>query len=438
MKKGNLFKKLTAFVLVGAMAVGTMTGCGNSNKSDKVDNTKSGTTETKKEDDVKDGTAETKKYKIGIAEAQANDEVTTRRAYLEKYIAPLYNVEFVFSETLKDDAATKTFIENCIDSGADAVIDFKSNSEQFARLCEENGLVYTVNGTFEQEPALKTEKLPLFTGVVGANNPQVGKLFGDWLEETASADGSDGFLVSTSLASQGNVQHVEVTRAILEGLQQKYGITYEQSIEDLIASSETTNVANDKNILITLYPGSPNKDTWLPGVSSLLQTGKYKMFLASGQTYNQSAQVVDEVEKAFKIDIKIASVGALGAALTTAFNTLDNSGNPSVDLITIKSVSCLTACLFAITLNALDGAMDQACRIDGMPTSYNFNFIPVTSAEQLTAMSGWDDRDSANWIASDKVVDQMLVRKTPQVKAEDIQKLMESLDYEQIKGFMQK
>ena len=29
-----------------------------------------------------------RQYVIGIAEAQANDEVTTRRAYLEKYIGP--------------------------------------------------------------------------------------------------------------------------------------------------------------------------------------------------------------------------------------------------------------------------------------------------------------------------------------------------------------
>ena len=33
--------------------------------------------------------AATKQYVIGIAEAQANDEVTTRRAYLEDFIAPL-------------------------------------------------------------------------------------------------------------------------------------------------------------------------------------------------------------------------------------------------------------------------------------------------------------------------------------------------------------
>ncbi|MFR8706512.1 MAG: hypothetical protein ACLVFC_06985 [Subdoligranulum sp.] len=44
--------------------------------------------------------------------------------------------------------------------------------------------------------------------------------------------------------------------------------------------------------------------------------------------------MVDEVEKSFGIDIKVASVGALGQTLTTAFNTKDPFGNPSIDLAT--------------------------------------------------------------------------------------------------------
>lgn len=271
-----------------------------------------------------------------------------------------------------------------------------------------------------QHPELLTTDYTNFAGCIGANNAQVGSLFGDWLEENASEDGSEGFLISTSLAAQGNTQHVEITRAILEGLQQKYGITYTKSIDDLIASSETTNVENDKNILITLYPGSPNKDTWLPGISTLLQTGNYKMFLSSGQTYNQSATVVDEVEKSFGINIKVASVGALGTTLETAFNTKDSSGNSSVDLVAIKTVSTQTAAMFAATYNALvSGAECRACRgEDGLPVYFTFNFIPITSAEQLTEMSGWDAKETGNWIANKDFVDQMLVTVNPDVTSE--------------------
>lgn len=313
MKKSKLFQSALSLMLAGGM----LTACGSSASSTAASTAASTGSDSTAASTASDSAAPaaTKQYVIGIAEAQANDEVTTRRAYLEDFIAPTYNVKFIFSETLKDDAATKTFIENCIDSGVDAIIDMKSASGQMAQLCMDNGLVYTINGNYTQHPELLTTDYTNFAGCIGANNAQVGSLFGDWLEENASEDGSEGFLISTSLAAQGNTQHVEITRAILEGLQQKYGITYTKSIDDLIASSETTNVENDKNILITLYPGSPNKDTWLPGISTLLQTGNYKMFLSSGQTYNQSATVVDEVEKSFGINIKVASVGALGTTL---------------------------------------------------------------------------------------------------------------------------
>lgn len=306
MKKSKLFQSALSLMLVGGM----LTACGSSASSTAASTAASTGSNSTAASTASDSAAPaaTKQYVIGIAEAQANDEVTTRRAYLEDFIAPTYNVKFIFSETLKDDAATKTFIENCIDSGADAIIDMKSASGQMAQLCMDNGLVYTINANYTQHPELLTTDYTNFAGCIGANNAQVGSLFGDWLEENASEDGSEGFLISTSLAAQGNTQHVEITRAILEGLQQKYGITYTKSIDDLIASSETTNVENDKNILITLYPGSPNKDTWLPGISTLLQTGNYKMFLSSGQTYNQSATVVDEVEKSFGINIKVPAL----------------------------------------------------------------------------------------------------------------------------------
>ncbi|MDD3429495.1 MAG: hypothetical protein PHG02_05790 [Oscillospiraceae bacterium] len=184
--------------------------------------------------------------------------------------------------------------------------------------------------------------------------------------------------------------------------------------------------------MITLYPGSPNKETWLPGVSSLLQTGKYGIFTSSGQTYNQSANIVNEVEQSFGIDIKVASVGALGTTLTTAFNTQDPQGNSSVDLITVKSVSALTACLFAVTYNALTGNMDTACRDNGKPIYFNFNFIGVTSPEQLVDMEGWDDRDAENWIAGKEVVNSMLSVYNPNLTANDINSFMESLSYESI------
>lgn len=420
----SILKRVAAGILTGALCLAAFTGCG-SNGSSAQGGSSAG------------GEATGEKFVIGVAEAQANDEVTNRRAYYENFIAPTYNVEFIFSEVLKDDAAVKTFIENCIDSGADAIIDFKSNSSQMARLCEENGVVYTVQGIPDMAPDLLEGDFPLFTGWAGANNDQVAGLFRTWLEENASEDGSEGFLISTSLASQGNVQHMEVSRAILEGLQDMYDLTYEQPIDDLILVSETTNVTNDKGLLITLYPGSPNKDTWLPGISSLLQSGNYKMFLSSGQTYNQTATVVNEVEQAFGIDIKVASIAAFSTTLDTAFNTLDPNGNPSVNFVTVKPSSALNAALFASTYNALNGAIETTCRDEnGDPANFRFNMIGIDSPEELAKTKGWDDAEAGTWIAGKEFVDQMLVTTNPDVTAASINELMASVDVDTIAEMM--
>lgn len=428
MKKSyNILKSLLAVILVLSMAL-SMVACGNSAPE------ANGEVATAKKDDAAPAT---KQFVIGIGEAQANDEVAIRRAYLDNYIAPKYNVKFIYSERLADDSLTKEFIENCADAGADAVIDFKTCSAQMARLCEENGLVYATNGNLANAPELVTENFPLYAGNVASNNAQTGIMFKEWLQNNASEDGSEGFLVATMLASQGNAQHAEITRAILEGLQQKYNLTYELPVEDLVVASDTTTVSNDKNVLITLYPGSSSKETWLPGVSNLLQTGKYGIFLSSGQTYNQSATAVDEVERSFGKNIKIASVGALGNTLTTAFNTSDSFGNASVDFITVKSISASTAALFAIVYNTLVNGDATVCRdAEGNVMNFSFNFIGVESAEQLAKMDGWDDKEAQNWIANEAFVNELLITTNPNATAETIDAHMKAMSFETIQATM--
>ena len=282
--------------------------------------------------------APAKQYTIGIAEAQANDETTVRRAYLENYIGPAYNVKFIFSEVLKDDAATKTFIENCADAGADAIIDFKSMSGQMCQICADNDMVYAISGNYIAHPEFLETDYPNFAGAVGSNNAELGSLFGTWLKDNVEADGTEGYLIATGIASSGNQQHIEIGQGILNGIADKYGLTFEQDIADLVTVAETTNAANDKGILSPCIPlpqqGNLAARRFCPDPDRPVQ-----YFLSAGQTYNQSATVVDEVEKSFGIDIKVASVGALGQTLTTAFNTKDPFGNPSIDLATVKSTS---------------------------------------------------------------------------------------------------
>lgn len=416
----RILKRAVACVLTGALCLTVLCGCGGKPIS--------GTDSGEKTGD---------EFVIGVAEAQSNREVDIRRSYFENFIAPTYHVRFIFSETLKNDAAVKTFIENCIEAGADAIIDFKSNSAQMARICEESGVYYTAQGTPNVSQDLLNGDFPLFTGWSGTNNEHLAQLFRGWMTQNLSENGSEGILIATSLAPQGNAQHIEVTQTLLQGLQEKYGLVYEQPIDDLALASDTINVANDKGILITLYPGSPNKDSWLPGISSLLESGRYSLFISCGQTYTQTDATVRQAEETFGIDVKVACIAALSRELDAAFNTLDPNGNPSVNFATVKPSSVLAASVFAAAYNALNGAIETACRDEqGKPANFRLNMIGISSPEELAGIQQWDDPENDTWVADKEFVDSLLVTDHPDITATDINRILANLTTDAITKMM--
>lgn len=83
MKKSKLFQSALSLMLVGGM----LTACGSSASSTAASTAASTGSNSTAASTASDSAAPaaTKQYVIGIAEAQANDEVTTRRAYLEDH-----------------------------------------------------------------------------------------------------------------------------------------------------------------------------------------------------------------------------------------------------------------------------------------------------------------------------------------------------------------
>lgn len=148
-------------------------------------------------------------------------------------------MEFVFSEQCKDTDDELTFIEGCADAGCDAIISYRSvDANQMAQVCEEYGMQYVINtaripevdGAFEGG-------YETFQGSFGADNEHVGQLFRDWLSSNASDDGSEGFMITSSLAFSGNIQHLETAIAALSALQSKYNLTFEDTVENLAKTS---------------------------------------------------------------------------------------------------------------------------------------------------------------------------------------------------------
>lgn len=353
-----------------------------------------------------------KKFKIGVMEAQANDSTVLRRSYYENYIAPRYNVEFVFSEQVKSAEDEMNFIENCADMGVDAIISYRSSPDvnQIIQVCGEYDMPYVLNTT--RTPMLEeafTSGYENMAGVWGTVPATVAVKFKEWIESVASADGSEGFMVTSALAFQGNTMHAECTQGLLSALQEIYDLKYEDTIENLAATAVPLEVPNDKGINIYIYPGTNSTtDNWVQGASAALQTGKYGVFLQAAPTYGYTGVVVDEVERGFNKDIKVAVNASISDTLVAAFNTDDKFGNPSLDMATVQSTSFLSAMGFIQIYNQLTGHEDLNKIENGEPASFNMPVWPLSSREQVNEAATWDNAEKETWVFNEDAINEAL------------------------------
>ncbi len=424
-------KRIWSLALAGIMVLSATACSGGSDTGTSAETSQTAQGETAQEGETDSAYSES--FKIGIAEVQANDESIQRRAYFEDYIAPHYNCEFIFSEQCNGTEDILTFIENCADAGCDAVISYGNEDiEQLTQVCQEYGMMYVVN-TVRINP--KTEAA--FSGgyenfaAFGSDQTAIGQVFGDWLKENASADGSEGFLICSGLAYSGNLQQTEITQSCLTALQELYGLTYESDLNSMVISSSPIEAANDKGINIYVYPGNPNKvEGYLQGLTAALQTGKYGVMLQSVQLYDQTGVVVQETEEALNKDIKVAGMATVSESLKTAFATKDQFGNPTVNMATAKPVSLLCASGFAQTYNLLTGHRDATLAENGDAGELNTTLWPITDLETLDIISQWDTPEGGKWIVDYDIVDSMLAVNNPELTNADMQAIVDSVTYE--------
>lgn len=429
-------KKMLSLLFVVVLCIGLM-GCGNSSKS--VDSGKEQNSQNASED--KDGdsaetsTSDHKKFKIGILEVQLNDESAIRVNYFNDYIGPRYNCEFMFSEACTTLDAAMTFVENAADAGCDAIINYYAvgaNTDQLIQLCQEYGMVYCENsGQIPANAAAYSAGYENFGGGFQADQPATGKLFYDYLSETMEPDASHNFIIGTGAAYQGNTQQTEISTNMLEAIAEIYDLKYDATIEELITSSSPINATNDKGVEIYCYPGGPNEDGWLEGMSAALQTGTYDYLLLASQALGNVGNVVSEVEEALDKDITIIGFGSFGDALTNAFNTKDRFGNTTCSMSTVKFTSLVSAMGFSEVYNLLTGHPEVVTKENGEAGELLFRMQSVTSPEQLEDMSGWDTTD--NWVADYDIVDGFLAEYSDGLTYEQIQERIFDVTYESIK-----
>ena len=153
MKK--MMKKVLSLALCLMLVLGTV-GCGNSAAATNADGSK--------ELDM------SKKVKMGVLVSDTTTaEALAFRSYFTEYIQKQYNVEFVYSDELKDAAGEKSAIDTFITNNCKAVISF-SSFDRAAQLeqCAAARVYYAVaTGTLTAEEYEKYKTNEYYVGAIG-------------------------------------------------------------------------------------------------------------------------------------------------------------------------------------------------------------------------------------------------------------------------------
>ncbi|MGB4587777.1 MAG: hypothetical protein WBI17_00915 [Clostridiaceae bacterium] len=387
--KKKILSLVTAMVMVFSLA-----GCGSS-KAPAVEGTPSVQTKTENSE----GSQE--KVTIAVAWNSIDATAQTRMTYLKDYLGPAVGIDFIFSETISDTAQLMTFLENSYASGADGLLSLVTDgTEQLVSKADELG-IYTavVSSTLNKEVA----EIPTYMGITGIDLNKVSDAYGELLDAQFDSSEPGNFIIISGGSAMGVASHREATKSMLETLQEKYGLTYDADVMELAKLNATTEISTGKEeVKITIVPGFPNMDGYVSGVSGLLQTGDYDAIVSVYPTAETFGTAIDEVEKALGKNIKVLCQANFGENTKKAFNTLDSTGNPTLDGAVINSGSASDAYGVVLLYNGITGHGD-AIKPEGKAITMAPGPLVSGSAEDYKLLEQLDTRDDMYVYSSDEI-----------------------------------
>ena len=145
-------------------------------------------------------------------------------------------------------------------------------------------------------------------------------------------------------------------------------------------------MGSDKGNKVYIYPGYPYVDTYVSGLSSVLQTGEYDILITVFDVADMLATTVDEVERAFNFDVKVCSYVGVSEGVSNLFATEDAFGNSALTAAEIRANNLLPGAMFVALYNAITGHTDVV-RPNGEPQMYDIPIWTCLNAEDYDRVS---------------------------------------------------
>ncbi|MBR1693288.1 MAG: LacI family DNA-binding transcriptional regulator, partial [Lachnospiraceae bacterium] len=255
-----------------------------------------------------------KTVKIGVLVSDATSaEALGRRSYLEDYIQGQYNVEFVYSDELKDAAGEKSAVDTMITNNCKAIIS-ESSFDRPAQIeqCEDAGVYYAVAAgtlTSEEYDTYKT-----YEYYVGATGPSLDIEYqtGYDMAKYYLDQGKTNFTIFGGAVAYRTEMHVYrvagMLMAMIEagGADASYqGLTDAGAIIGQLMADGEVKTGDIGTITVSGYLGGYDMDdAWFAKGAEMVQASGVEVLLAvgSGADFFGTA--------AAGTDVKIASVDA--------------------------------------------------------------------------------------------------------------------------------
>ncbi|TCT15533.1 hypothetical protein EDC18_103239 [Natranaerovirga pectinivora] len=388
-------KKKLAFIMAVLVLVFSLAGCGSSGETQNEDsnnNQVSNNNDTNKPQE---------NITIAVAWNSMDASTQTRMRYLESHIGPALGIDFIFSEAISDTSQLITFLENAYAAGADGFLSSVTDgTEQLVSRADELGIYTAVVSSRLYEEVVE---VPTFMGVTGIALSRVASAYGELIDSQFDSAEPANFIIVSGGSAMGVSSHNEATRSMLETLRVKYDLTYDRDVADLARTNATSPISTGReDVNITIVPGFSNMDGYLSGVSSLLQTGRFDAILSVYATVDTFSTAIDEVERALGKNIKVLCQANFGENTKRAFETLDSTGNPTLDGAIIYAGTVNDAYGVVLLYNGITGHGD-AIKPEGRAIVMGPAPLVVANAQEYGLLSQLDTRDDMYVYTADEI-----------------------------------
>lgn len=381
-------RKMVALCLSASLTC-SLAGCQSSSSVSAVTDTES----TSAVSQVENGSDEAMdSYKIGVAVYnQEDDEVKMFRSYYEDYLSAAFNVEFLYSDSIRSIEEEKQFVDQAKAEGCEGIISYVSyDLPEITAYCADELYYVLASGSFTESELESASQHEKFLGITGPSSQEEFDA-GKNLVTAMQNENGDTLLASQKTwilfnggAAAGNYMHEQRFRGALEEFEAQ-GFTLTASADELKAATENCLAAEHSDGgKVYLCPGYYYTEDTQVNLTKALEEIDPDTVISVCSLAVLYDTFLDK-EKAQGKNMQIGAVDCFSETNREAYAATDAFGNSSIDCI-VGKCQAMGAPAFIAMYNAVTGHADVV-RDNGQAYRLTQDMWTARSAEEYEELS---------------------------------------------------